>query len=137
MRPNFFSSYFGYWYIPNWPRQTFFWKTLFKPNLWLFSTFFDPFWDFYYPLKWSMYKIWVLWLILIYRNPFWNIFFENVLKGPFQPLCNMLSRTGEKSNSHLEKLFFLFHPLPKAPRGVQILLSETVFSCLISFPYGS
>ena len=34
-------------------------------------------------------------------------------------------------------LFFLFHPLPKAPRGVQILLSETVFSCLISFPYGS
>ena len=33
--------------------------------------------------------------------------------------------------------FFLFHPLPKAPRGVQILLSETVFSCLISFPYGS
>ena len=34
-------------------------------------------------------------------------------------------------------IFFLFHPLPKAPRGVQILLSETVFSCLISFPYGS
>ena len=47
---NFFLSYFGYWYISNWPSQIFFWKTLFKPNLWLFSTFFGPFWDFYYPL---------------------------------------------------------------------------------------
>ena len=34
-----------------------------------------------------MYKIWVLWLILMYRNPFWNIFFENVLKGSYWPLC--------------------------------------------------
>ena len=34
-----------------------------------------------------MYKIWVLRIILIYSNPFWKIFFENVLKGPFQPLC--------------------------------------------------
>ena len=32
-----------------------------------------------------------------------------------------------------EKFFLGFHPLPKAPRGVQILLSETVFSCLTSF----
>ena len=57
--------------------------------MWLFSTFSGPFWDFYYPLYWSMYKIWVLWLILIYRNPFWKIFFENILKGPFQPLCTL------------------------------------------------
>ena len=31
-------------------------------------------------------------LILIYRNPFWKIFFENVLKGPFRPLCTALCK---------------------------------------------
>ena len=35
----------------------------------------------------------------------------------------------------VERYFLGFHPLPKAPRRVQILLSETVFSCVISFPY--
>ena len=38
--------------------------------------------------------------------------------------------------NHVEIVFLGFHPLPKAPRGVQILLSETGFSCVISFPYG-
>ena len=28
------------------PQQNFFWKTRFKPNLWLFSTFSGPFWEF-------------------------------------------------------------------------------------------
>ena len=41
-----------------------------------------------------------------------------------------------KVSTQKEHIFLGFHPLPKAPRGVQILLSETVFSCLISFPYG-
>ena len=36
-----------------------------------------------------MYKIWVLWLILILEILFEKIFFENVLKGPFQPLWGL------------------------------------------------
>ena len=44
-----------------------------------------------------MYKIWILWLILIFRNPFWKIFFENVLKGPFQPLWNQMCDWNQKN----------------------------------------
>ena len=40
------------------------------------------------------------------------------------------------TSADVERLFLGFHPLPRALRGVQILLSETAFSCLISFPYG-
>ena len=79
-------------------QDNFFLKNPFKPNLWLFSKIFGPFLDFYYLLWWSMYKIWVLRLILIYRNPFWKIYFENVLKGPFQPLCIQRALIPQTSN---------------------------------------
>ena len=68
-------------------KTIFFWKTLFKPNLWLFSTFFGPVWDFYNPISWSMHKIWSFGQFWSTETLFEKIFFENVLKGPFQPLC--------------------------------------------------
>ena len=61
-----------------------------------------------------------------------SVFFEKSKSW----VVHSASQWTEKQSVRVHYCFFLFHPLPKAPRGVQILLSETVFSCLISFPYG-
>ena len=80
----------------------FFQKTRFKPNLWLFSTFFGPFWHFYYQIGSFRYKIKIFWPISVYKTLYYKKVFENELKGGFWPLCNYgLARMGRNFDDYL------------------------------------
>ena len=86
---HFFSSYYCYCCIWKQPRQIFSWKTYFKSNLWLFSTFlalFDTFTTRY--LQSFRYKIQIFWPTSIYITIYFKKSFENELKGHFWPLCS-------------------------------------------------
>ena len=62
------------------------WTKIEKRSLNQIWTFSGPLWEFFYPIQWSMHKIWVLWRVLIYQNPF--------RKHIFWPLCSNLKKVG-------------------------------------------
>ena len=74
--------YYWFWKI----KSRIIWTKIEKRSLNQIWTFSGPLWEFFYPIQWSMHKIWVLWRVLIYQNPF--------RKHIFWPLCSNLKKVG-------------------------------------------
>ena len=70
----------------------------------ILNLFDSIFWPFYYQILWSMYKIEMFDQISIHKTLHFKNVFENLLKGPFWPLCIALMGLEQSINYPLFNL---------------------------------